>query len=399
MTIIEKCNGKRILIWGYGREGKSTRHFLDSHCTDCQIEILEGTFEEIEFSKYDYVIKSPGIRCDKIEPKIISQTDLFLEQFRDQIVGITGTKGKSTTSSMLYSVLEKCGRRALLVGNIGFPCLDYYDEIDPDTIIVFEMSCHQLAHAKQSPHIAVMLNLYEDHLDYYQTMERYLDAKLHIMRFQKEDDLFLVNKKVPLDEKPPAKTIYLDQENLPHNFKMELKGAHNQYNAEIVYSVAMEYGLLDKAVREAVASFHGLSHRLEYIGTVGGVAFYDDSISTICESAIQAAESVENCQTILIGGMDRGIDYSVLAEYFLNRNKAIHVICMYDSGRRVYDMLNGRAYTWLCRDLKEAVELAKKETVPGKSCVLSPAAASYDSFKNFEERGEVFKEMVFQNFP
>lgn len=396
MKITEKLNGKKILIWGFGREGKATRRFIDSHCQNCTIEILEGGLEEIDFDKFDYVIKSPGIKCDLEEPKLIAQTDLFMEEFRGQIVGITGTKGKSTTSSMLYTVLEQCGKHAVLVGNIGLPCLDYYDEIDEDAVIVFEMSCHQLAHIKQSPHVAVMLNLYEDHLDYYGTMERYLAAKLHILKYQKKGDLCLVNREVPLKQEPESQCILLDAGNLAHSFDMALHGAHNQYNAEVVFLIATKvYHLPEEEVRKSIQKFQGLSHRQELIGTKDGVSYYDDSISTICESAIQAAESIPNVQTLLIGGMDRGINYSILTDY-LKKHTDLKIICMYASGKHVYDMLPEREYTFLCDDLKQAVEIAKKETEPGYACVLSPAAASYDHFKNFEERGDMFKKYVME---
>lgn len=396
MKITEKLNGKKILIWGFGREGKASKRFIDSHCKGCDVEILEGGLEEIDFEKFDFVIKSPGIRCELEEPKLIAQTDLFMEEFREQIVGITGTKGKSTTSTMLYTVLEQCGQRAVLVGNIGLPCLDYYDEIDENTAIVFEMSCHQLAHIKQSPHIAVMLNLYEDHLDYYGTMERYLAAKLHILEYQKAEDLCLVNKEVPLKREPESQCIRLDAGNLEHSFDMTLHGAHNQYNAEVVFFIATKvYHLPEKEVRKSIQKFQGLSHRQEFIGIKDGVSYYDDSISTICESAIQAAESIPNVKTLLIGGMDRGIDYSILADY-LKKRTDLNIICMYASGKRVYDMLPERAHTFLCDDLKQAVQIAKKETELGDACVLSPAAASYDHFKNFEERGDMFKKYVLE---
>lgn len=396
MKITEKLNGKKILIWGFGREGKATKRFIDSHCQDCTIEVLEGGLEEIDFNEFDYVIKSPGIKCDLEEAKLIAQTDLFMEEFRNQIIGITGTKGKSTTSAMLYTVLEQCGQRAVLVGNIGLPCLDYYDEIDEDTAVVFEMSCHQLAHIKQSPHIAVMLNLYEDHLDYYITMEKYLEAKLHILDYQDPGDLCLVNQEVPLKTEPIGRCIKLDKDNLAHSFEMKLHGIHNQYNAEVVFLIATQvYHLPEDKVRKSIREFRGLSHRLEFVGLKDGISYYDDSISTICESAIQAAESIPDVQTLLIGGMDRGINYSILTDY-LKEHSELKVICMYASGKHVYDMLSGRKHTFLCDDLKQAVQIAKRETEPGHACVLSPAAASYDHFKNFEERGDTFKKYVME---
>ena len=178
MSIISELNNKKILIWGYGREGKSTERFLQSHCPSSVYDVFEGKVEDIAFDNYDLVRKSPGLHTPVDNDKLTSQTELFLSQFSGQTVGITGTKGKSTTSSLLYSTLvSHYGKNVLLVGNIGYPCLDYYDDIDDQTIIVFELSCHQLYKCRYSPHIAVILNLFEDHLDYYGTRENYFRAK------------------------------------------------------------------------------------------------------------------------------------------------------------------------------------------------------------------------------
>ena len=190
MKIADILTGKKILIWGYGREGKSTEHFILDHNIDCEYDIFEGKYEDIDCDKYDIIVKSPGIKCHEDNIKFTSQTELMLAQFAKNIIGITGTKGKSTTASMLYTTLRNCGVDCVLVGNIGRPCLERYDEIKDDTTIVYEMSCHQLAHAKASPKIAVLLNLYEEHLDYYDTMERYKNAKFNIFRYQRVTDTF-----------------------------------------------------------------------------------------------------------------------------------------------------------------------------------------------------------------
>ena len=165
-TIIDKLTDKRILIFGYGREGKSTENFLNKFCKTSKTEVFEGKREELP-DGFDYIIKSPGIPGDYPDEKFTSQTELFLEEFRDRVVGITGTKGKSTTTSMMYEVLKALlDTNVILVGNIGIPCLDYYEEMQGDTIAVMEMSCHQLNTVRVSPHIGLFLNLYEEHLDY-----------------------------------------------------------------------------------------------------------------------------------------------------------------------------------------------------------------------------------------
>ena len=239
MKITEILKGKRILLWGYGLEGKSTEKFINKYCGAAELTVFQGKREEIDEDAYDYIIKSPGIVAWDLSDKFTSMTDLFLSEFSGQVIGITGTKGKSTTSSLLYTVLSKCtDRPVLLVGNIGLPALDYYGSITDDTIIVFEMSCHQLAHAGISPHIAVFLNLYEEHLDYYRTMDRYFRAKANITLNQKPGDyLFVGNNVPPLDTKAAKTVISYDD---PMHFDMKLKGEHNQFNARFVYAISTQ---------------------------------------------------------------------------------------------------------------------------------------------------------------
>lgn len=394
MKIADLLTGKKVLIWGYGREGKATEQFIKNHNIDCEYEVFEGKYEDIDCDRYNIIIKSPGIKCHADNIKLSSQTELFMAQFAKNIIGITGTKGKSTTASLLYYTLKKCGVKTVLVGNIGLPCLECYDEIDDDTVIVYEMSCHQLAHAKASPKISVLLNLYEEHLDYYDTMERYTNAKFNIFRFQRCTDTLIVNEEIDINIPINSRKVLMSYDNLKKLFNMKLKGKHNQYNANIVYYIATKcYDLDEEEVTKAIEEFEGLPHRMEYVGEENGVKYYDDSISTICQSAIQAVESLEDIGTIILGGMDRGIDYTILTEYF-KRNTDVNIVCMYESGRKIHEMLQGRKNMYLCKDLEEAVDKAKAITEAGKSCVLSPAAASYDHFKNFEERGDKYKEYL-----
>ena len=328
-----------------------------------------------------------------LSDKFTSMTDLFLSEFSGQVIGITGTKGKSTTSSLLYTVLSKCtDRPALLVGNIGLPALDYYGSITDDTIIVFEMSCHQLAHAAISPHIAVFLNLYEEHLDYYQTMDKYFRAKANITLNQKHGDyLFVGNNVPPLDTKAAKTVISYDD---PMHFDMKLKGEHNQFNARFVYTISTQlFGCDPGKVREAIGEFTGLRHRMQFAGNYGGVDYYDDSISTIPEAAIAAIRSIPDAGTILLGGMDRNIDYDILID-FIREHGEYNYILMYKSGERIYKEVSNLPYCRYTEDLQGAVALAKELTPSGKACILSPAAASYGYFKNFEERGDVFQQLI-----
>lgn len=467
-SIIDKLTDKRILIFGYGREGKSTEEYIKAHVKYRSLDIFEGKISEIDEDNYDYIIKSPGIVMLESNPKYTSQTELFLDEFSDKTIGITGTKGKSTTSSMIAHVLNSIGKKAILLGNIGKPCFDMIDEIDNDTWIVFELSCHQLLHINKAPHIAVFLNLFEEHLDYYGTMDRYFAAKANIISHQTEEDLCFVSDNVPAIEHK-SKMVVIDGPS--RDYELSILGEHNKINAEFVTRVVEKVcmggdGMAEAAdivnisqntntgtIREigedvvditkntntgtmretgedmvditentmsAIKSFKGLPHRLEYFTTKNDVRYYDDSISTIPEACINAVTSVDNTGTVIIGGMDRGIDYDILVDFIKNRKDVLFILC-YATGERIAaelekdgimltndrnalknddvmltddENMSKNTDIMLTDNLDSAVKIAKERTKAGKACILSPAAPSYGYFKNFEERGDYFKELV-----
>ena len=385
-------NDKKILIWGYGREGKSTEDFLKRNEFTKDIEIFEGKESEIDFEKYDYVFKSPGIALEKMRDNITSQTEVFLEAFRDQVIGVTGTKGKSTTSAMFNFVLQKCQRDVILAGNMGLPALDYAEEINKDTIIVLELSCHQLATAHVSPHVAVFLNLYEEHLDYYKTFENYFKAKQNIARFQNENDYFYVGENVPEFEVKSKKKIIKWDDRIKED--LGARGEHNKYNATFVKDALEDVEeIIPSATVDLLKLFNGLEHRLEYLGNVDGIDYYNDSISTIPRATIMAADSVKNCKTLLIGGMDRGISYDELIE-FAKKNSQYNYVFMYATGKRIYKELKDNKNCYYEKDLQSALNTAKKITSEGEAIILSPAAPSYGDFKDFEDRGNTFKKYL-----
>lgn len=391
MDRYDRFDGKRILIWGYGREGKSSEKFLKRFCDPASVEVFEGKREDIDEDKYDFIIKSPGIVMLDCNEKYTSQTQIFLECFRDNTVGITGTKGKSTTSALLHHVLTSAGADTVLLGNIGEPCLDYFNEIGPDTVAVFEMSCHQLANVSISPHIAVFLNLFEEHLDYYGTLERYFAAKANIAKFQTGKDIIYLGGNVP--ELPGDAQAHRIDFNDAHEYEMRIFGQHNNYNAHFVFRIASEvYGIDRGVIRDAISDFSGLDHRLQHIGCADGIDYYDDSISTIPSATIEALRSVPNAATVLIGGMDRGISYDELIIY-INKHPEYNYILSYESGKRIYDMVDHLKNCIYRQTLEDAVKEARKITPRGKAVILSPAAASYGHFRNFEERGDEFRKL------
>lgn len=418
MEIIMKTdhlfNDKKILIWGYGREGQSSERWLESHVKPASVSISSATPEDMlkgAAGDADVIIKSPGIvwppksdsfseeelkKIEEISARITSQTEIFISTFKDKTIGVTGTKGKSTTVSMLAHVLgETSGKKVILAGNIGLPCLDYYDDAQGDSIVVLELSCHQLKDAKTAPHISVFLDLYEEHLDYYGSMDAYFAAKSHIVNRQVAGDKAYIGENVPEIRSESEQIRVIPTEGELKGIELGLYGEHNLINAYFVKRICMEnFGIPEKDVLRSLLSFEALPHRMKNIGTYEGINFYDDSISTIPEAAISAITSIPDAEVVLVGGMDRGISYSVL-EDFMKKHAEYKFICMYATGKRITEELGGRlSNVYYEEDLEGAVKKAFEITQKGRGCVLSPAAASYGYFKNFEERGDAFGELV-----
>ncbi|MBP3892006.1 MAG: UDP-N-acetylmuramoyl-L-alanine--D-glutamate ligase [Solobacterium sp.] len=426
---VKELESKKILLWGYGLEGKSSYRFLRSFFPEKELYIAdqsekeysilaqtEYTYfvkeEEIYDGNFDLILKSPGIvvKDTRIPKEILSgQAPLFLKHYRDQVIGVTGTKGKSTTTSLIHAVLSQ-SYHTHLVGNIGKPCFDILHDLKDEDLVAFEISCHQLEYACDSPHVAVYLNLFEEHLDHYGSYEAYCFAKDQIFLHQKEEDILFIGKQIEqraahFPHVVIGKEIYADgltmhfQEETCEVKETKLLGSHNAQNMAIAYAVGKLYGISDAKFQDAIASFQPLPHRLEYIGEKEGIKFIDDSISTIGQSCIQALEALGNTDTVLIGGMDRGIDYTELENYIMHHHE-IDYIFMYATGKRIYEELKAKGYQrdtlHLVEDLEEAVALAKKLTRMNRYCLLSPAASSYDHFKNFEERGDVFRKLALE---
>lgn len=399
---------KSILILGFGREGKSTYNFIkkyvnytalavaDKNKPECDEKVYFGNNYLEAVKDYDIVIKSPGIPFFDIpnDAFVTSETELMLMANRKNMIGITGTKGKSTTSSLIYCMLKDAGKNVKLVGNIGVPMFDCLEGISDDTLLVCEMSSHQLEHVKYSPHIAVILNIFEEHLDHYLSYEDYQLAKINIFRHQKKDDIVIYSNENQLVCSYINKYAIGKKFSFPYDYdaKSNLLGEHNKKNIMAARLVARACGVDENSIKKSISEFKGLPHRLEFIGEVDGIKYYNDSISTIPEATIMAIKSLENVETVLIGGLDRGIHYEKLTE-FLEKSDVKNIILMYDTGRRIEKMLK-RDGVYYAEDLKSAVSLAKRITEKGKTCLMSPAAASYGAFKNFEERGKAFETFV-----
>ena len=418
--------GRRVLVLGYGKEGQSTYNTIRAvggyYCLDIadsnptliniasdDVTIIGDDYPD-KLDNYDIVFKSPGIvlpyNVSSDNYRIKSQTDVFLSVYSSQTIGITGTKGKSTVATLLHHTLKSSGCDTILAGNIGIPMFDIAPQITPESIIIVELSCHQLEYCKHSPSTAVLLNLFEDHLDHYGTFERYVQVKTNIYRYQNEKNkLYTKLKHLPITISAKSQVCEVSIADLPFCqledvSGVRLRGEHNLLNAAFVYDICREHGVDKEKFISALGSYCPLPHRLEFIGGKNNVDYYDDSISTTAESSICAVQSIENAKTLILGGMDRGIDYTSLVDFLLNSDLDM-IIGMYGSGKRICEMFLARcAHSdskrfYLVDDLLQAVELAEKYTPPGSACILSPASASYGDFANFEERGNVFKKLLF----
>lgn len=416
---------KKIAIWGLGKEGISTLRFIKNNNINCkEIAVLERKDTNIEGVKklnnqkelngYDLIFKSPGIVIDKNivdTNRITSQTEEFIKILSSPIIGITGTKGKSTTSSLTYTILKQFYPNTILVGNIGIPCFNAINEIDENTNIIFELSCHQLEFINYSPHIAVILNLFPEHLDHYKSLENYISAKLNINKFQKDNDILIygenckpyINSKITNNicisdyiNKRSIKTLNNKIEILEG--ETNLIGEHNLFNIAVAYYICSEiYKISNENFKEVLKKFTGLEHRLEFVAKKDDVLYYDDSISTIGETTIEGIKALKNVNTLILGGMDRHIDYSNLEKFIVFQKNLENIILMPDTGKRIYkelQVMGNNKKCYLVENLKEAVNKAREVTKKNTICLLSPAAASYGFFKNFEERGNKFKEYI-----
>lgn len=442
----EKFQDRNLLILGYGKEGKSTYQFIRSLLPEAPLTIADQGLSLMEdkqidaddFVDYylgdtyldalehcDYIIKSPGISLKDIQidssTVVTSQTDLFVELFRNQIVGVTGTKGKSTTVTLIRHILEAKGKEVFLLGNIGKPAFESISDLKEESIVVLEMSSHQLEYCQHSPKYAIILNLFQEHLDHYSSYLHYQNAKLNVCKWQKEGDrvYYCCDNELLVDrmEELALSSISFsfgsslssgirfdaDEQRISlhgDSFAFEeqefhLKGLHNRVNSLSAIAVAFDLGV---SIPDAVSlsqSFKGLPHRMEYVGLYAQRHFYNDSIATIPEASLMALQSIESVNTLVIGGFDRGIDYASYLHSLVNSSLSA-IILLGELTDSFYSALQGEFNGELRKasSMYEAVKLCFELTPKKGTCLLSPAASSYDQFKNFEDRGNQFKALV-----
>jgi len=443
---LEKLSGKKIAILGLGVEGLSLAKFLYKHnitnisiCDQRNIDELSSTVKLIpgkpglflgknyleKLSRYDICFRSPGIPCSlpeiqklKNTKKLSSPTNLFFELCPAKIVGITGTKGKGTTATALYKMLKSAKKNVVLVGNIGKPALDILGTINSRSIVIFELSSFQLEDIRTSPYVAVLLNLFRDHLDHHLDMQEYQDSKLQIFKFQKSTDWAIINyifKNLFKNQKIKSKKLYFGDNisssaivdtkrliiklnNTKYIFstsKIKLPGIHNYLNLAVAGLIAKIFNIDDLYIQKTLDNFKGLEHRLELVRDYKGVKYYNDSIATVPESTIAAINAFKSPKILILGGSDKGADYSELAR-IINRQEIRAIILIGETAGKIKNSLinNKNAKIILTASLEQAVEKANSMALFGDIILLSPACASFDMFSGYKQRGERFKKIV-----
>ncbi|MBT3864936.1 UDP-N-acetylmuramoyl-L-alanine--D-glutamate ligase [Candidatus Peregrinibacteria bacterium] len=461
----------KIAVVGYGVEGQAMLDYLVknnfSNITVCDYNVTlkkkmpdgvsvrlgEHYLEGLE--DFDVVFRSPGVNSAKPEfakarmagTVVTSSTQYFLEQVPCTVIGVTGTKGKGTTSTLIYEILKahfRGGRKSVFLGgNIGNSPIEFLDKLKRSSVVVLEMSCFQLGDLQKSPKIAVILNTTTDHLDYYPDRGAYMQAKELILNHQDRDDLAVLNADYPYVKyyKPLVKggvklvsvkgrrvedgvqvkdgTIYYvtdgKEEKIMPVSKIALVGSHNLENVGPAIVVAKEFGVTAKAIAKVVAKFKGLPHRIEFVGRKKGVAYYNDSFSTNPMTSVAAIDSFDEPTFLIAGGSDKGLKYGVWAKRAVLKSSLKGVILNGETAMTMKKALDragaGKKGSGMkvvvVDDLESAFakarEMAEKASktvrkrkggAKGAVVVMSPAAASFDQFSNYKERGKKFGKMV-----
>jgi UDP-N-acetylmuramoylalanine--D-glutamate ligase len=442
--------GKKVAVLGLGLEGKDLVRFLLEKKADVTVfdqkeeNLLD--FGDIDkkklklvcgedylrkgFKGFTIIYRSPGvyrnipelIKAEKQGIEISSAIKLFFDLCPAKIIGVTGTKGKGTTSTLIYEILKKSGKSVYLSGNIGKPWLELLKVLKKDDWIVLELSSFQLIDLEISPHISVILNITTDHLDWHKDRKEYIEAKSQIVRHQTKNDFAVVNYDYITPRKfakyTKGKILYFSRskkvdgcnvknDEIRLNTKgkdvsvgktkeLLLRGEHNWENITAAICASYSAGASLSAIKSTVFSFKGLEHRLELVDTVKGITFYNDSFATGPQPTIAAIHSFKAPITIILGGSDKGLDYTEMGEEIENVGNVKNTILIGDMAERIKEALIKAKYQGNIIDLgkpkmdfivKKAFELTK----PGGVVVLSPAAASFDMFKDYKDRGNQFK--------
>lgn len=436
-----------IVIAGFGREGReSLDYFLrqghrvtvvdekaivkDSLPADVDSRSGEDVFERLDDLSPDLVIRTAGLAPYKLKTtaKVWSATNEFFQKCPAPIIGVTGSKGKGTTCSLIASILRASGKKVHLLGNIGIPALRELDSIQPQDIVVYELSSFQLWDIEYSPHVAVVLHIEPDHLDVHSSFEDYVGAKSRIVAFQTRNDVCLYHPENSFSEmiartqhqaethaakygtannQNTVVTAYDDKKHFLKSDGMkicsvkelQIPGKHNVQNAEAAISacLAIDEGISNETIASGLRNFAGLDHRLKFIDTVDGVEYYDDSIATTPGSTIAAIDSFIEPKVLLVGGSSKGADFTELSHAVADASIR-HVFVYGKEMENIASSFKEEGITSYSVEsdvtMEQLVEKASSVAEPGDVVVLSPACASFDMFKSYEDRGDQFIQSV-----
>jgi UDP-N-acetylmuramoyl-L-alanine---L-glutamate ligase len=445
-----EIKGSSVLILGYGREGQCVHRYLCTHAPQIKVavsdrqpveliaeaaldtEMFIGDGELSGFKNYDTIIRSPGISPLKLKElsgrQVTTLTNIFMSLAPGKVIGVTGTKGKSTTASLIHGMLGAHFADVRLVGNIGLPALDYLDGADENSVFVIELSSFQLEDLHYSPDVAVLLEIFPEHLDHHGTFDNYISAKLNIFKRQQQvhyavlnlDADVFVSGRCAINSRKclyslrnvDAACCFVREESICLRERdkvvsvmpladLPLLGVGNVKNTLAAATTAHLLGVRAKIIAQAVRDFSPLEHRLEYVGQHRGIHFYNDSLSTIPQAAINALEALgADVETIILGGHDRGIDYSALGPAIVE-SKIKTVILFPSTGERIWEVICSAGKDketlptkFVTESMEEAVRIAYQHTSANKICLLSPASSSLNLFRDYRERGEEFRKWV-----
>lgn len=395
---IQSLHNKRILIVGKGVEGISVEAYLKKNIPNATIKITDqtqgGSYLKCQ-DQFDIAVRSPSVHPSLLTIPHTTATNLFFGNCNNKVFGVTGSKGKSTTASLIYHFLSTEYTDVRFVGNIGNCVLDELATTAKKTVFVFELSSYQLMDLAYSPHIAVITSLFPEHMDFHNSVESYYLAKKTIISHQKNYDYFIFNPKYDVLTKwsktITSTPIAIKSYHLPDN--LPLIGEHNRDNINLALTAVETFGLSVEKAIQSLHQFKPLPHRLEHVGTFQHIDFYDDAISTTPESTIAGLNSIPNVTTLFLGGTDRGYDFSQLICILAEKNIA-NLVLFPDSGKRIHEeIVKQKSYSpniFETTSMAQAVQFAFTQTEKGTSCLLSTASPSYSLWKNFQDKGNQF---------
>src|SRR5216683_2955704 len=441
-------NGKRVLVVGLGKSGVASALFLKAHgarvtvsdtktgeelhseiplLLDHGITVETGGHGERTFRGQDLIVVSPGIPLDApalvqaraMGGQIIGEIELAAQFLSGPIVAITGSNGKTTTTTLTGEIMTAAGFPALVGGNIGTPAIALVERATAESVIVLEVSSFQLETIHSfRPKVAVILNVTPDHLDRHRTFEAYVDAKARILENQQSTDSAVLNADDPTCVAMAARTraqvfwfsrrkevqqgawvldgniLFRDgaeQREIMLVSEIPLKGAHNLENVLAAVCAGALMACAPEKIRQAVREFKAVEHRLEYVATIRGVDYYNDSKATNVDATIKAMESFPANIHLILGGKDKGSDYTLLNDLLRQRGKRVYTIGA--AAAKIESQIKGVEIVH-ADTLENALRKANAVAEPGDVVLLAPACASFDQFKNYEQRGQVFKEIV-----